>query len=227
MLRTEDELDQEMCSRYGSSCIRDGITNIEKFYNAETNYRILWILKEPNSSDEGWNMRNFHKALNKKREDKTRKDARWNWKSTYQKIVQVSHGLLHGIYHYEKIPASNEIVVDVMNSIAFINVKKTGGTEKSKWKVINQSYTDHKEFLHKQIEEISPNIIINCSGINQLFRDLSAKSNCSVINEKVDPFSYSFGNERLIINAYHPNERRLGKVKYFDVIAKIRELSGR
>lgn len=224
MLQTEDELDQEMCSKYGSSCIRDGITNIERFYNAETNYRILWILKEPNSSDEGWNMRNFHKALNKKREDKTRKDARWNWKSTYQKIVQVSHGLLHGIYDYEKIPASNEIVVDTMNSIAFINVKKVAGGANSYSRTINSHYTEHKDFLHYQIEKINPNVIINCSRVWELFKDLSV----SPINT-VEPFHYSFDDRRLVINAYHPAVRKRGfrEYMYFDAIAEIKKLSGR
>ncbi len=210
MLQTEDELDQEMCSKYGSSCIRDGITNIEKFYKEK--YQILWILKEANAPDgNAWDMRHFHQDVRSYN----------RWRQTYQKIVQTSHGILNAIHDYNKIPESDDIVVDAMNSIAFINVKKVGGGASSKWKVINQHYADHKEFLHDQIEKISPNIIINCSGVWQLFENLSV----SPIKASA-PFHYSFDDNRLVINAYHPGERRLGNVKYFDVIAKIRESSG-
>jgi hypothetical protein len=208
MLQTEDELDQDMRNEYGSPCISDGITNIEKFYNAK--YQILWILKEPNDdSGKEWCMRDFHKNV-----------IEYNkWKQTYQPIVQVSHGILNGIYDYADIPSSDEIVIDAMNSIAFINVKKIGGRASSDWNVINQNYIEHKEFLHKQIKTISPNVIINCSGINQLFRDLAGIDG----NENVDSFHHRFINEQLIINAYHPNQKTITQRKYFDLIAEIKK----
>lgn len=212
MLQSEDEFNQEMRDKYGSPCILDGITNIEKFYNAK--YQILWILKEANDpSGNGWDMRNFHKNV----------QGYNKWKQTYQKIVQVSHGILNGIYDYKQIPQSDNIV-NAMHDIAFINVKKVAGGASAYQPIIDSHYTDHKDFLHYQIEKINPNVIINCSRVWELFKDLSV----SPIN-KIEPFHYSFDDKRLVINAYHPAVRKRGfkESMYFDAIAEIRKLSGR
>lgn len=213
MLQTVDELDKDLIARYTYPAL-DGITDVDRFYKAK--YKILWILKEANwDSEQVCPLRGFHKNVT----------TYPNWRRTYKPIIQISHAMLNGIYDYKLIPTADKIA-EVMHDIAFINVKKVAGGASSDWNVINQHYTDNKDFLHFQIEKISPNIIINCSGINQLFRDFSLKSNHPSTN-KFAPFQYSFDDNSLIINAYHPNQRWMTHDKYFDAIAEIRKLSGR
>ncbi len=145
------------------------------------------------------------------------------WQQTYKLIVQVSHGIFNDIYDYGEIP-NPDAIVDTMHDIAFINVKKVGGGSRVNQKEdeISQHYKKHSVFLHKQIEKISPNIIINCSGVWQLFEDLSVSP-----IKAAAPFHHSFNDGKLIINAYHPGQSTITQDKYFDVIAEIRKLSGR
>ncbi len=223
MLQSEDELDQDLIARYTYPTL-DGITDVDKFYKSK--YQILWILKEANWNPEQiCRLREFHKDITKKSVDE-----KWNWKSTYQLIVQVSYAILNDIYKYddEDIHPSDKVAINAMNSVALVNVKKIAGGSRVKknGNEIWEHYINHGEFLHEQIRKISPNIIINCSGIYGLFSELSGGSKCSSIkiHEKGWQFNYSFNDDRLVINAYHPGQFKITQHKYFDAIAEIRKL---
>jgi len=98
-------------------------------------------------------------------------------------------------------------------SYAIINVNKTSGTSKSNYKVIDAHYRDNKDIISGQIDAISPNIIINCSGVHKLFNDIKKGE-----KQPIGPFYVAESVYGIIINAYHPNQRILKKEKYFEYI---------
>jgi hypothetical protein len=195
-LKKEEELDRELSSIWGEYSIVDGITDYAKYDKCNT--KILWILREPNTGGikQKWNHRVFHK------DDYTKYNK---WKATYKNIILVSYGILKGMYKVESIlpdfdEKSGKIGdSNVLEEIAIINVKKTGGKSTSNRGELNREYArpEVKEFLFKQIEFIKPDIIINAHGITAFTDD----------QEEIL-------KERLIIKTYHPAQTRLPRNLY-------------
>ena len=176
---------------------------LEKYKEAPV--KILWILKEGNENTEQneRDHRDFHTNV---------AGYYSGWKSTYKNIILPTYGILHNL-EYKDLPALNDDATVngeyVLNSIALINVNKNGGGSTANASIIEDNYTKHKDTLLKQIEGISPDVIINCSRVNRLFDDV-----CKVYNlsKKQYDFRSEFGYvvdyaenpEKLIINYWHP-----------------------
>jgi hypothetical protein len=181
----------------------DGIVNISEYVKANKN--ILWVLKEANwDSKSDVDMINFFQDIT----------AYSKWKRTYKLIIQVSWSILNGYVTYDKVPNLSDIM-DVMGKIALININKIGGQAESDGKIISESYFKNKDLLLKQVEVINPNVIINCSGVYNFYKDIIIES-----YEKIQSSNFVSGKTKhgFIINAYHPNQRRISHVKFYDSI---------
>jgi len=181
--------------------VLDGVTNYDQF--GKSGLKILWIMKETNQSNtpHADDLRNFHRNV------KTYP----KWRRTYKMIIKVSYGILHNMV-YEDIPGEAEIF-DILNEIAFINIKKTGGSSISNWKQILNHYNRNKILISEQIECIEPDIIINCSRIFPAFQDLAITGHKDFGN-----FNVAKTKNGLIINAYHPNQRTINQENYFNLV---------
>jgi hypothetical protein len=192
MLKLERTLDDEIFTIWGKDAFLDGITCHDKF--AKAKYKILWILKEVNDRDNrNHNRREFH--------------AQVQGVQTFYNIMRVCYAILNNIERYDKkllAISKDECLINnciVLDEIAIINVKKSGGRNITMPGTIDREYLkqDVKSFLIKQIDFINPQIIINSSGVKQLFIDLS---NGNYLKDNGE--LYSIANNRIIIDTGHP-----------------------
>ena len=103
-----------------------------------------------------------------------------------------------------------------------ININKCGGESRSKKSQIVASYEKHKDFILRQIEQINPDVIINCSGVENLIDNLQDKFGLIPMETRKADCYYS--NFKLLIDYCHPNSTRKGekgltdKIYYNDII---------
>lgn len=207
-MKNEAQLDESI-SKLWKNPIYDGIVDIKKYKKSK--FKILWILKEANNGGPGgnWNLRHFHDNVS----------VYPKWRKTYQKIIYTSFGILNSIEKFRDLPSidSNSKIdgQNVLENLAIINIKKNGGYSSSDQNVINKNYELHKDFINQQIELINPDVIINASRVWAVFYNY-----CGDNFKNIKQFQYGLSNEKLIINAYHPNAR-YGDAKYYKNIMEV------
>jgi len=208
-LRQQKELDEEI-SKIWEHPHFDGIADYELYKKARV--KLLWILKEP-SNTIGGNSREF--CLNVK-------DYSPYWQNTFANIMRVAYGILDGDKDYAEIPTINEkecTIGDsiILDEIAIININKSGGGKITLPSKLNREYKriGVKDFLLKQIDFISPDIIIHSHGVYQFFLDQTGGNEIKKINAE----EYAVNNNRLIIWTSHPN--RAEPKSYCNNILKI------
>lgn len=119
----------------------DGIINNALYSISKP--KILWVLKETSTD---FNLRSFYKNEHCFTGNKSR---------TFKPVAECAHLILHN-----EFTDKNHILSKTMQEIAIINLRKTPGNKKSDNKVLKTVYTDHKELIISQIEQINPDIII-------------------------------------------------------------------
>lgn len=186
----------------------DGIVNEQKYQNSEI--KIMWVLKDPNSTGE-YGSYDLREAINTL---KCEYGVRKEWGKTFNNIIYVTHGILNNA-KWEDIPyPKNEPdIVDVLQNIAYINIKKIGGGAKSKDKEINEHYQKHKRLLLEQINEFNPDVVIFGSTYDYFKEDLKLNQmnifgSCHATAK----------DNRIYLAAYHPNARMRQKDYFNDII---------
>ena len=166
---------------------RDGIVNRDVFNKCKK--RILWILKEVNHDGEldDWDMCEILRT-----EIKGEKGINPGWSNTFAPIIYSTYGILNNLKWHE-IPYCNEKpeIIDVLNSIAYMNVKRTSGGANVDYQKLSEAYKENKNLLFNQINEINPSIIIYGGTFYLFENDLDLISNKNVTH----------------ISAYHPAHR--------------------
>lgn len=177
---------------------KDGIVNYRKF--GRSGIKILWILREVNhdGSIEDWDMR---KIISE--EIPSANGITPGWEKTFAPIVYASYGILNQ-KTWEEMPYyyHSPEIVDVLQEIAYMNVKHTAGGATSNHRELEEAYRwNHRDLFHK-INVINPDVIIY-GGTYSLFRD--------------DIDRYVHNKNIKHIEAYHPSAR-VSKEKYVDEI---------
>lgn len=183
--------------------IRDGIVNIENYY--DSNPKIMWILKE--AYDEVDNMGGGWSLVEDLDTRRATGVNRTSWQ-TFDKIIYTTFCILNEFIQFEEIPykADDIRLCSVLKNIAYINIQKLPATKTSDDKLIEQALIKHKDILLKQINTINPDIIINCSMQN-IRKAFDGKLNENII--------YS--------QSYHPaNRRRSTKDFVNKIVAQIK-----
>lgn len=217
-LEIESEIDKEYFDPSGNtSPIIDGIVDIEKYF--QTAPKILWILKEPYDDQEdgmaiggGWHLSKDFLAK------KDFYDRMGRSRNTWHPIIYISYGIINdfmpwnGMYLIRNKPS----MVDVVQQIAVINVKKMPGlTRTYNFTQIQKAYTEHKELLNRQIELYNPDIIIGGSTLH-LFYDQIGIIQSELI--EMNSVKYVIKKGKLYIAAYHPGQTQIKRDAYVDDI---------
>jgi len=193
----------------GENVIVDGIVNIEKYTNSSL--KILWILKEPNSSDSKWSYQDYLSITEIERKIGSQQNTLTY--RPFQKILYTSYGIISNM-KYALIPTITEKdVYSIGEQIAYINIKKTGGSSSSKYREIQNAFEENKEILLRQISEYDPNIIIfgntlNYIGKNDLTRigwNLNDDDSFYADDKTKSTRFYNVSHDKLCIHAYHPS----------------------
>ena len=190
--RWENEFDE-----YSGKFKKDGINNEDLFKLAK--YKILYITKEPNNPNQAGG------------------DYREWWKEGIkygfsQRISEWSYGILNDFPPIDNFRRDSEKLLNALHSVAFMNIKKTGGKGNSNYKEMMRHLEMNIKNLHKQIDIIAPDIII--TGIIN-WKDFRTKlfPNTKWIESG---FSIAIGRsgKAKVIDFYHPSSRNAPAASY-------------
>jgi len=182
---------------------KDGIIN-ETLYES-ANRKLLYITKEPN-------------AVNHEKNEDRSFVTEWNTTvPTYpfsHRIAEWTYGILNKFPVYSEA-AKNAMKNEMLKKIAFMNLKKSGGTGNSEKETFAALMKDkkHLEFIHEQISIINPELII--FGLAS-WHGLVEKSFADIVWN--DDYSYHVKTGMLgtkkVINFYHPSARNVPAASY-------------
>lgn len=195
--------------------ILDGVGNIEKYLNAK--YKIMWILKEPyDYEDEKGNPVGGGFILFDKNEEPNETAKKMK---TLQVIAYTTYGILNNT-HKENIEDihANKDIFNTLECIAYINISKMPNHPNSNNTNLWKCYEQWEDILLKQIDLYKPDIIIfgGTPTMNPFREDLSAKGMVQeYYNDAISVYNY---NGTKIIEAYHPNQRKITWNFYIDSI---------
>ncbi|MFH1613935.1 MAG: hypothetical protein ABIG61_02470 [Planctomycetota bacterium] len=136
----------------------DGIFDDGEWKNA--NKKILFIMKEVNSSKGGWDLKTLF--------ENGPKYQMWHT------ISRWAGGILNNFPKFEDIDKWSAKKANI-KKIASINLKKTSGGPSSDMSIINAYAHMDKELLLEQIDEIKPEIIVACGTFDSVIWLLDLK----------------------------------------------------
>lgn len=205
------EFEKIIDEKNSSKAIKDGAVNLKEYL--ESKYKIAWILKEVNSEDDkgGWDLREALKEL------KTETGIKNGWANTFSSIVYATYGIFNKVlWNYIPNYWEKPEIVDILNKIVYLNIKKTAGVSVAKHKELIYSYNKNKDIFLKQLEIYNPNIIICGNTFQYIEADLNLEG------YKIKKFEGSnlcayLGKNKIYIDAYHPSAR-INKESYVNDI---------
>jgi hypothetical protein len=163
----------------------------------------MWILKEPNGQTEkgiekgGW-------AIPEESFTNLEETA---GQPTWQVMIYVMYGYQNGLKYDDMDYIHNKIeMAKVMQSIAYLNVSKMPGYNKSVKSNIEQRYTQWKPILNKQIETYAPNLIIFGNTFDHFKNDFKIRGLEKIGNIPGWIDVYKSG-QLIILDAYHPSRK--------------------
>lgn len=205
---------EEKFKRVDNHIVYDGIVNEDEF--TKSGLKVLWILKEVNSPDDtDWNMRDTLANL----KNENGKGLKHGWASTFTPIVYTTYGIFNNLdWDHIDYLCKDPSIIDVLNKVAYINVKKVPGNSSANFKEIKDYYKKNKEAIHEQVEIINPEVIIfgnTFEFFEEDFFDMFGQLNKDTSSDSL----YKYYNEKyLLLWAYHPNNRMLTQKEYCNFI---------
>jgi hypothetical protein len=181
--------------------IYDGVCDLDGYLSSKP--KIMWILKEPNGQTEkgiekgGW-------AIPEESFTNLEETA---GQPTWQVMIYVMYGYQNGLKYDDMDYIHNKIeMAKVMQSIAYLNVSKMPGYNKSVKSNIEQRYTQWKPILNKQIETYAPNLIIFGNTFDHFKNDFKIRGLEKIGNIPGWIDVYKSG-QLIILDAYHPSRK--------------------
>lgn len=201
-MNTDHELllqDWSKLDHHKDKCfIKDGIIDINRWKIAKK--KILFILKEgyDNEKKGGMDLRDLFKGWKKPHGPTGRGMADWAY--------LLHHSAKNNIKPFPN-KKENAKVIDSFLHCAVINVKKSDGKTQSDRDNLQDYIENDSKYLKKQIELISPEIII-CGNVPNLLK--------SIWNNpiEVSDLVYKIDN-MFVVNFWHPSNRYPRKLNYY------------
>lgn len=191
----ENLITEHISKEYNQVPIYDGIVSPADFELVKP--KILWILKEPNSLEEHWDLRDRIKTL--RENDRIAK----GFERTFTRIVYATNAILNNIPWIENRIRTNPEMIDELRKIAYINVKKSAGDSKTNPVSLAESYVKSKKIIFEQIKLFKPDILI-FGGTFYLFEnDLGLPK----LKEYGSGSCHAQSrNGQIFLNVYHPQK---------------------
>ncbi len=216
LIKKEAEIENLIKKSYNSkSVIKDGIVDIDLYIKAK--YKILWVLKEPHDKSKeliGWDMRDL---LN---DAKYESGLNPDMKSTFPLVIYSTYSILNDLIVWDKIPymKDDSDLIDILKSIAIINIKKLPASSQSKDNEIQDAYNQYKSIILKQIMDYEPDIIICGNTFKYMKEDLIELLELKEPKTQNYPTDHYYNDKKLVIDTYHPNQKSITHIKYFEGI---------
>lgn len=216
-----DEYIKEKGRLLNSEVVFDGIVNENEYAKAKV--KILWILKEANSTGEDGSY-DMRLAINDT--IKTEKGIAKGYSSTFKKIIYVTNGIINNLDWSDELfhPGHKPEVIDELKKIAYININKTISGGASAYAVdISKYYQEFKGILLEQIKEFNSDVVI-FGGTYHFFkedlqlREMQSFGSCNAYLEA--------SSKRIFIDAYHPALTIKEETYFNDILAAYRTYKG-
>lgn len=190
--------------------VRDGVIN-QRIWDSQR-IRICFFLKEAYQNDiPVWDLTKWLCNEN---------DGTGAVVKMWRTVAEFTYGLLNT--NENNIPAYHEVksltLKDrsaLLQNISVVNVKKSNGESHSEWHDLLKYAKEDADLLRREIDLISPNIIVcgNNSSLLRIVYGANIDENCNVLhNGEIDEQAYNFMqvngylwlDDKLIIDFYHP-----------------------
>ena len=210
------EQDSELLERWkkmNPSIITDGVVSWEDYI--KSNPKILFVLKEVNSDESNWDLREF-----------IRDGARnYTWNNITRWIIGIRN--INQNYNWQEIEKiSEQERKEVLKSIAAINLKKeTGGGAVADNDTVYKHAINDKDFLKEQVVIYDPELII-CCGTSYAFFDSVYNGRDVKWEITSNGVWYVRDNNKVIISYNHPEARVSPNFLYYPLIDVLREIYG-
>ena len=194
--------------------IVDGVYDIAAYLSST---KVMWILKEPYDDFKdgkpyggGWEL---YGAFDNS-------DAWAN--RTWQPIVYSMYGLFNNL-HWQDMDYIRDKpeMVNILKRLAYINISKMPAHKHTDDAMLWGYYGIWEPVLLKQIDTYAPDIIIFGNTFRFFKNDLVG---CETQPDKIfDGYSFCtyHKNDMLLIDAYHPNQKRISRETYVNTIIDI------
>lgn len=185
--------------------IKEGPVCWGKYLESKT--KILWILKEA-ADDENDLIRYLSNISNKDFHEYS-----W-WQRSMGLVIKTSYGILAGGKEWDSWANDTKSLVSILKFIAVIEVNKDGGGAATNNKKLREKANKYKDLISKQIEYLSPNIVICGRTFSVLMYYVLNKE-----NKSTGKHGYAeIMKKCLWIDAYHPNQKRITHEEYYRYI---------
>ena len=179
--------------------------------------RVMWVLKEPYDETEGdspsgggWNMFEAFDNGNA-------------WANrTWQSIIYAMHGLFAG-KHWQEMDwiRDDKQMAQVLKRIAYINISKMPALTQTDDGQLQELYERWRPILLRQIEVYDPQVIVFGNTFRYFKNDLAPGAAQPDQVYGGHAFHTYVRGGRLLIDAYHPNQRVLPRGEYVDSLIDI------
>lgn len=134
--------------------------------------------------------------------------------STWNNIARWSAGTIFSKKYEDVKELNSEDRKEYLSPISVINLKKTPGGARSKYKEIEKYAESDREFINKQLDIYKPDVIV-CCGTGRAFQNqiLNTKEK-DWIKESNDLWYMWYGG-RLVINTWHPQQSSKGRTNEY------------
>lgn len=175
---------------------KDGIINEAKYNNANT--RILFIAKEAN--DKGTQKRG---------------DFREWWSETFRyqfsiRLGEWAHGILYDFPNYSTVSKYDKR--EALHSVAFMNLKKSGGTAYANYSRIEECIQAEADLIRREVEIIDPKIIVGCFACKEWWQIFLPEVKFSA--KTIDGVLVGNWRNVQIIDFFHPSYRGSSAMSY-------------
>lgn len=182
--------------KYTNIFKKDGVIDEDKYVNANT--QILFIAKEANDN-----------GIQKKG------DFRKWWNETFRyqfsiRLGEWAYGVLYDFPDYSTVAKNDK--KEALRSVAFMNLKKSGGTAYANYRRIEDSIKDEADLIKREIEIINPKIIVGCFANKEWWKLFLPEVKFST--KTIDGVSVgNWGNVK-VIDFFHPSYRGSSAMSY-------------
>lgn len=195
---------ENQVSEYKGVFVKDGIINEELYLIASP--KVLFVAKEPNNpKQEPGDYREWWKQEIKYRFSRTL--SKW------------AIGILNNFPSYDDRLEQKYSAHEAIQSIAFINIKKSGGSARSNDDIVMEHLKNNFEFLHKQIAIITPEIIIAGVSTPRLRNELFPET--SWVDSGYEGIKVGRYKDAKVLDFYHPSSSSAPGSFYYTLLKEI------
>jgi len=211
--KAENKLFKEW-KNHRDNFVSDGIVNEEAY--AKSDKKLVFVLKEINSSEFGWDLREFLKNRNERSQ---------TWNNVTRWVMGIREMHKDFLWAYLK-DISKKQRIEQIRSICCVNLRKSPGGHTTDGKRLIEIAYEDKDYINRQINLYDADLIICCGKmVGDLFKGIMKFERPLQWAETRRGIQfYEFKPGRFIISYSHPEARVQDNILYYGLIDAVKEI---